>query len=70
MTKDEKRALNILRKSISFKEGKYEIGLLWKEDRVNLTNNRQLVVRRLQLLEKSLARSEDLKMKYHKTVKK
>ena len=35
MTKDEKRALNILRKSISFKEGKYEIGLLWKEDRVN-----------------------------------
>ena len=69
MTKGEKRALNILQNTISFKEGKYETGLLWKEYRVNLPNNRQLAVQRLQSLEKRLARNEDLKTEYHKTVK-
>ena len=69
MTKDEKRALNILQDTISFKEGKYETRLLWKEDIVNLPNNRQLAVQRLQSLEKRLARNEDLKTIYHKTVK-
>ena len=52
MTKDEKSALNILQNTISFKEGKYETGLLWKEYRVNLPNYRQLAVQRLQSLEK------------------
>ena len=56
MTKYEKRALNMLQNTISFKEGKYESRLLWKEDRVNLPNNRQLAVQRLQSLEKSLAK--------------
>ena len=52
MTKDEKMALNILQNTISFKEGEYETGLLWREDRVNLPNNRQLAVQRLQSLKK------------------
>ena len=69
MTKYEKRALNMLQNTISFKEGKYESRLLWKEDRVNLPNNRQLAVQRLQSLEKRLARNEDLKTEDHKTVK-
>ena len=68
MTKDGKRALNILQNTISFKEGKYETGLLWKEDRVNLPNNRELAAQRLRSLEKRLAKNEDLKTKYHKTV--
>ena len=46
----------MLQNTISFKEGKYESRLLWKEDRVNLPNNRQLAVQRLQSLEKSLAK--------------
>ena len=41
MTKDKKRALNILQNTISFTEGKYETGLSWREDKVNLPNNRQ-----------------------------
>ena len=69
MTKDEKRIFNIFQNTISFKEGKYETGLLWKDDRVNLPNNRQLAVQRLLSLEKRLAKNEDLKTKYHKTVK-
>ena len=56
MTKDEKMALNILQNTISFKEGEYETGLLWREDRVNLPNNRQLTVQRLQSLEKKVSK--------------
>ena len=69
MTKDEKRALNILQNTISFKEGRYGTGLLWKDDKVNLSNNRELAVQRLRSLEKRLSKNEDLKTKYHKTVK-
>ena len=52
MTKDEKMAVNILQNTISFKKGEYETGLLWREDRVNLPNNRQLAVQRLHSLKK------------------
>ena len=69
MAKNEKRSLNILQNTISFKKGKYKTGLLWKDDRVNLPNNRELAVQRLQSLEKRSAKNEDLKTKYHKTVK-
>ena len=69
MTKDEKRALNILQNTILFKEGRYGTGLLWKDDKVNLSNNRELAVQRLRPLEKRLSKNEDLKTKYHKTVK-
>ena len=54
MTKDEKRALNILQNTISFKEGKHETRPLWRQDKVNLPNNRQLAVQRLQSLEKKV----------------
>ena len=53
MTKKGKRALNVIQNTISFKEGKYETRLLFKEDRVNLPNNRQLAVQRLRSLKKS-----------------
>ena len=52
MTKDEKRSLNILQNTISFIEGKYKTGILWRENKVNLPNNRQFAVQRLQSLEK------------------
>ena len=58
-----------MQNTISFKEGKYETGLLWREDKVNLPKNRQLAVQRLQSLEKRLAINDDLKTRYHKTVK-
>ena len=51
MTKDEKRAFNIL-----FKEENCETGLLWREDRVNLPSNRQLTAQRLQALEKKVSK--------------
>ena len=36
MTKDEKRSASILEKTTVLKDGRYEIGLLWKEDTVSL----------------------------------
>ena len=36
LTKDEKRAVSILEKTIVLKDGHYEIGLLWKNDRPSL----------------------------------
>ena len=43
-----------------FKDGYYEIGLLWKEDKPNLPYNRQLAVQQLQNLERKLVRSPGL----------
>ena len=40
-----------------------------EDDRVNLSNNRELAVQRLRSLEKRLSKNEDLKTKYHKTFK-
>ena len=44
MRKDQKRSLNILQNTISFIEGKYKTGILWRENKVNLPNNRQFAV--------------------------
>ena len=40
LTKDEKKAVSILEKTIVLKDGHYEIGLLWKNDRPSLPYNR------------------------------
>ena len=52
MTKDEKISLTILESTNNFKDGRYEVGLLWKEDIVNLPYNRNLPVKRLERIEK------------------
>ena len=44
LTKEEKRAVSILKDTPVLKNGHYEIGLLWKEDKPNLPYNRQLAV--------------------------
>ena len=42
MTRDDKRALNIVESTTTLKDGRCEIGLLWKKDIVNLPYNRNL----------------------------
>ena len=56
MTKDEERALNILQNTISFKEGNYETRLIWREDKINFSNNSELAVQELQSLEQSITK--------------
>ena len=38
MTKDEKQAYRILKKSICFKNGHYEVGMLWKDPNIHSKN--------------------------------
>ena len=52
LTKDEKRAANILENICEFIKGKYQVGLLWKRDNPFLPYNRNLALRRLENLEK------------------
>ena len=40
LSKDEKRALEILEQTTNQKQGKYEVGILWKNDSPSLPNNR------------------------------
>ena len=67
-TKDEKRAVSILEKTIVLKDGHYEIGLLRKNDRPSLPYNRQLAVQRFNNLEKKLYRNPKLAQKYRDTI--
>ena len=68
LTKDEKRAVSILEKTIVLKDGHYEVGLLWKNDRPSLPYNRQLAVQRFNNLEKKLYRNPKLAQKYRDTI--
>ena len=40
VTKDEKQAYDILGKSICFKNGDYEVGMLWNDPNIHLKNNK------------------------------
>ena len=54
MTRDEKLAFDTLENSISFKEGHYEVGMLWKNPKTVLINNKPLTIQRLTSLEKKI----------------
>lgn len=61
----EQRALTLLdKKSRRLTDGRFETGLLWKEDNVDMPNNRADAERRLYSLERRLDRDQDLKCKY------
>ena len=47
MKKDEERALNILQNTSFFTEGKYGTRFLWRDDKANLCNKRELAVQKL-----------------------
>ena len=53
MTKNKKRALSILKNTTTLKDGRYQIGLFWKEDIVNLPYNRNLAEKRLEGIKRS-----------------
>ena len=69
MTKDKKELLIFCRTLFHLQKESMKLGSHGGADKVNLPNNRQLAVQKLQSLEKRLARNKDLKTKYHKTVK-
>lgn len=70
MTKDEKQAYDILENSINFKDGHYEVGMLWKDPKRVLTNNKPLATQRLLSLEKRFDKNPDKAKQYADTIKK
>ena len=69
MTKDEKQAYDILEKGICFKNGYYEVGMLWKDPNIHLKNNKVLAVQRLESLERRLIKNPDKARQYSDTIK-
>ena len=64
LTKDEKRAVNILQSTCEFTKGKYQVGLLWKKDNLVVPYNRNLAIRRLDNLEKKFSKDQLLAKRY------
>ena len=69
MLKDEKQAMSILQTSTVWKNQRYEIPLLWKEDHPQLPNNKEQGLQRLYSIEKKLQKSPELEEKYSKAIK-
>ena len=70
MTKDEKRALTLLKEGTNLVEGRCEVGMLWRNDAVQLVNNRFLAEKRLSSTEKRLENFPEIKEIYHSKIQK
>ena len=64
---EDERALEILKRTTKLKDGKYEVGLLWRNDNPELPNNRVQAEKRLQQLKRRFQRSPEFAAQY-KTV--
>ncbi|XP_055586245.1 uncharacterized protein LOC129738941 [Uranotaenia lowii] len=60
LSKDEERALKILSTETRLIENRYETGLLWRYDQINLPSSRGMALKRLDCLLKRLKRDPDL----------
>ena len=60
-------ALQILRKSLTHKDGKYEIRIPWKKDE-QLDNNYSMALNRLANTEKRLLKNTELGKKYNEVI--
>ena len=69
MSKNDKRALDILENTTKLVHGHYEVGLLWKEN-ANLPNNRWLAEKQLHQLNNKISNNPELKQKYEQTLEK
>jgi hypothetical protein len=56
MSPDEKAALTSVNDSLQFNDGRYSVGIPWKEGELNLVNNFDVAMSRLRSQEKSLTR--------------
>ena len=64
LTKDKKRAVNILENTCDFIKGKYQVGLLLKKDDLVLPCNRNLALKRLENLEKKFSKNQLFAKRY------
>ena len=69
MSKNDKRALEILENTTQLIDGHYQVGLLWKEN-AKLPNNRWLAEKQLYQLNEKLSKNSQLKQMYEETLEK
>ncbi|XP_053377557.1 uncharacterized protein LOC123564742 [Mercenaria mercenaria] len=68
MSSEDRRALSIMERTIEKDGGHYKIGLPWRDENVNLPNNRVLATTRLAYLKRKLQGNEDLYTMYRSTM--
>lgn len=67
--KGDKLALDIMKKTLKYNEGRYEIGLLWKDPNVTLPNSYEQALRRLKTQEQKMEKDSSLAAWYHDKIK-
>lgn len=70
LSEDDKLALRIIEDTTKFKEGHYEVGLLWKHNNTGLPRNRHMAEKRLESLKRRLINPQNREMatKYCKVI--
>ena len=68
MSVEDHKALKIINNTISFADGHYQMGLLWKHEDPHLPFNRSLAETRLKALKGRFRRTPELEMKYRSVV--
>ena len=63
-SREDKRAIETLERTVKHVSGRYEVGMLWREQEVEFPDNRLMAVKRLESTERKLKRDEDLARKY------
>ncbi|XP_068684275.1 uncharacterized protein [Montipora foliosa] len=68
LSREDIRAVDILENTTRLTDGHYETGLLWRNDDVELPNNRKEAEKRLQSLKRKFRKDPSLEMKYRATM--
>ena len=63
-SREDKRAIETLERTVKHVSGRYEVGMLWREQEVEFPDNRLMAVKRLESTERKLNRDKDLAKKY------
>jgi hypothetical protein len=67
-SREDERVIKLLDDTTQFVDGRYEVGLIWKDPNVNLPNNKVVAERRLRSLERRLHHDPLLSIKYRQTI--
>ena len=68
MSIEDRRALAIMESTVQMTDGHYQLSLPWTYENPSLPNNRNMAVKRPDLLKRRLQKDEDLKRRYKETV--
>ena len=67
-SKEDDKALEMLKATTKFDGERYEVGLLWKKSKPQLPNNYSSAVSQLKCLERRLEKDANLKQRYRETI--